>query len=257
MEVRLGCRNNRSKYLSACSNTRGRLLTREELRQRLWSANTFVDFERSLNAAVKRLREALGDSAENARFIETLPRHGYRLIVPVEKSEPETCAAPTSPFLRPNVRHIKWALAMTLAFVLGIASSGRWRERLLDWFHPVQIESLAVLPLSNLSNNPEEDYFTDGMTEALITELGKVPTLRIISRQSVMQYKGTKKTLPQIAQELHVDAVVEGFRCGLVTRCVSRCNSSRPARNVISGQTATSAQLAMSSHFSGVSRKPL
>ncbi len=180
----------------------GEVVTREELRQRLWRSDTFVDFEHGLNTAVKRLREALGDSAENPRYIETLPRHGYRLMVAVEKPEPAIL----------EVSH-RWRniwLAISAVLVAAIAAGVVWQQRLLDRLHPVKIESLAVLPLENLSGNPEEEYFADGMTEALITELGKVHALRVISRQSVMHYKGTNKTVPQIARELQVDAVVEG-----------------------------------------------
>ncbi len=183
----------------------GEVVTREELRQRLWRSDTFVDFEHGLNTAVKRLRELLGDAAENPRYIETLPRHGYRLMVPVEKPEPVGSAISQAPVCWPKI----WLLVSTVV-VAAIVAGVLWRQRLLERFHPFKIESLAVLPLENLSGNPEEEYFADGMTEALITELGKVHALRVISRQSVMQYKGASKTVPQIARELHVDAIVEG-----------------------------------------------
>jgi TolB-like protein/DNA-binding winged helix-turn-helix (wHTH) protein len=208
----------------------GEVVTREELRRRLWAGDPSVDFERSLTAAVKRLREALGDSAVNARFIETLPRHGYRLIVPVEESKPAASAPP--PYRR-SISYTAWALAAVLAIVLGLEVGGV-RQRLVDRFRPVRIESLAVLPLANFSGNHEEDYFVDGMTEALITELGKVPTLRIISRQSVMQYKGTTKTLPQIAKELRVDALVEGsaLRSGDEVRVSVQLVQASPERHL-------------------------
>ncbi len=144
----------------------GELVPREELRQKLWTEDTFVDFEAGLNSAIKRLRDALGDSADKPRFIETLPRRGYRFLAPVEPvSEP-------SPRLR--------------------------------------IESLAVLPLENLTGDPGQDFFVDGMTDALITRLAQISALRVISRTSVMAYKGKNKPLPQIARELNVDAIVEG-----------------------------------------------
>jgi TolB-like protein/Tfp pilus assembly protein PilF len=139
----------------------GEIVTREQLQRRIWPADTFVDFEQGLYNAIKRLREALGDSPEKPRFIETLSRRGYRFI-----GTPAISAGP--------------------------------------------IESLAVLPLENLSGDPAQEYFADGMTEALITNLAKVGALRVISRTSAMRYKKTDKTLPQIAQELNVDAVVEG-----------------------------------------------
>jgi len=139
----------------------GEIVTRDQLQKRIWPADTFVDFEQGLYNAIKRLREALGDSPEKPRFIETLSRRGYRFI-----GIPAITAAP--------------------------------------------IESLAVLPLENLSGDPEQEYFAEGMTEALITSLAKVGALRVISRTSAMRYKRTDKTVPQIARELNVDAVVEG-----------------------------------------------
>jgi TolB-like protein/DNA-binding winged helix-turn-helix (wHTH) protein/Tfp pilus assembly protein PilF len=210
----------------------GQIVTREELRGRLWPADTFVDFDHSLNAAVKRLREALGDSADNPRFVETLPRHGYRLIVPVERLE-STPVVPTLPGRRRLIRYAAWALASALALALALAGSGAWRG-IVGRPQSVRIKALAVLPLHNLSGNPEEDYFVDGMTEALLTELGKVPRLRVVSRQSVMRYKGTRKTAPQIARELEVDALVEGsaLRSGPKVRISTQLILAVPERHL-------------------------
>jgi len=203
----------------------GEVVTREELRQRLWRSDTFVDFEHSLNAAIKRLREVLGDSAAKPRYIETLPHHGYRLMVAVEQPE----AIPGSP----NRRRKVW-LTVSVVVVVAVVAGLLWRQRLLERFRPVKIESLAVLPLENLSGNPNEEYFADGMTEQLITELGKVRALRVISRQSVMQYKGTNKPVPQIARELHVDAVVEGsaMRAGDKVRITAQLIQANPERHL-------------------------
>ncbi len=143
----------------------GEVLTREELCQKLWPSGVFVDFELGLNAAINRLRNVLDDSPEKPRFIETLPRRGYRFIAPVERSV---------------------------------------QKRL------PQIRSLAVLPLENLTGDLAQEYFVDGMTDALITRLAQIGALRVISRTSAMHYKGTHKKLPEIASELNVDAVVEG-----------------------------------------------
>ena len=188
----------------------GELVTREELRRELWPADTFVDFDHSLNAAIKRLRDALDDSAENPRFIETLPRHGYRFI---------PLAAPdalhpklTGLLLRRPGLFFAVATILAVAAVLFAVDTGGLRSKALSRasLQP-QIRSLAVLPLTNISGDAEQEPFADGMTDALITELSRIGSLRVISRTSVMQYKGEKrKPLPQIGRELNVDAVIEG-----------------------------------------------
>src|SRR2546427_8583903 len=137
------------------------IVTREELQQKIWPSDTFVDFDHGINNAIKRLREALGDAAETPRYIETLPRRGYRFIGKIE------CNAP-------------------------------------------RMRSLAVLPLENLSHDPQQEYFAEGLTEALITTLAKIGELRVISRTSAMHYRGVHKPLHEIARELEVDAIVEG-----------------------------------------------
>jgi len=191
----------------------GEVVTREEIQKKLWPADTFVDFEHSLNAAVKRLREALGDSADNPRFVETLPRRGYRFIYPVE-GRPSTALGikGQAGLDGRRIRRRAWLAALgllALAVLLGL-NVGGLRDKLLGRPAPGAITSIAVLPLANLSGDPEQDYFVDGMTETLITELSKIGALKVISRQSVMQFKGTDKPLPEIARELNVDAVVEG-----------------------------------------------
>ena len=202
------------------------LVTREELQQRLWPTDTFVDFDHGVNAAINRLREALGDSAENPRFVETIPRRGYRFVAPVEsptavpgprviptpgpnpESHPRATEAPSRSDGR---RRLAWvAVVVVLALLLATLSLSRVRRLLFPSRGSVQIQSIAVLPLVNLSGDKDQEYFADGMTEALTTDLGKIGALRVISRTSVMQYKGTRKTLPEIAGELNVDALVEG-----------------------------------------------
>ena len=217
----------------------GDLVTREELRRKLWPADTYVNFEDGLNAAVKRLRRALDDSAENPRFVETLPRRGYRFLAPIQvintsESAPIVNEAPAEPEpgagdspevtvqLGPSKQtisnktiafeRIRWPSAwegsgVALLLVLGIFTL--WTLRPKNNPSPV-IRSLAVLPLENLSDDPSQDYFSDGMTDELITELAQISQLRVISRTSVMTYKGARKSLPQIARELNVDAVIEG-----------------------------------------------
>ena len=139
----------------------GQVVTREALRGKLWPSDTFVDFDHSLNKAVNKLREALDDSAESPRFIETLAKRGYRFL-----------------------------------------------EQLHD--RPGHIRSLLVLPLENLSRDPEQEYLADGLTEELITKLAKISALRVLSRTTAMYYKGVRKPLREIAQELQVEGIVEG-----------------------------------------------
>jgi len=188
----------------------GDVVTRDELRRELWPSDTFVDFDHGLNAAVKRLRDALDDSAENPRFIETLPRHGYRFITTGvrEPIQPKRIALPLRRFGLPIV-----AAALLVALVLFALLRGApgGKRILFGSSTPLQVRSLAVLPLTNMSGSPEDDIFADGMTEALITELSRLGSLKVISRTSVMQYKGEKKKpLPQIGCELNADAVMEG-----------------------------------------------
>lgn len=222
----------------------GEVVRREDLRQRIWPADTFVDFDHGLNNAVKRLREALGDSADTPRYVETVPRRGYRFIATVEMirpsgngTEPLKNGAPASaPVLssgafpmglaatlqasrkRPSLQ--TWRLAVVAALVLFLVllivlDVARVREQLLKAVgagreSPHQIQSIAVLPLTNLSGDPAQDYFADGMTDELIEELSQIGALRVIPRISAMRYKKTDKPLPEIARELGVDAVVEG-----------------------------------------------
>jgi TolB-like protein/DNA-binding winged helix-turn-helix (wHTH) protein len=244
----------------------GELITREELRTRLWPDEVFIDFDHSLNAAVNKLREALCDSTNDVRFIETLPKRGYRFIAPVysasvpsQHSTPEV-AAPgiqihagageikpakinesdgsneisssvlsdspakfvppklTPPFpLRSKTfsgnRRLQVSAALALGIVFAVVAMGAmflFSSRSATHNLQSPIRSVAVLPLENLTGDPTQEYFADGMTDALITELAQVRGLKVISRTSVMHYKGARKTLPEIARELSVDAVVEG-----------------------------------------------
>lgn len=194
----------------------GELVTREELRQALWRSDTFVDFEHGLNAAINRLRETLGDDADNPRYIETLPRRGYRFItapVPKVARAPEGVQPEKnqSPLRRRGLPLVTAALIGIGAVLFGLDAGGLRSKLLFRSAAQPQIRSLAVLPLTNLSGDPQQEYFADGMTEELITELSRIGSLKVISRTSVMPYKGEKKKpLPQIGRELNVDAVMEG-----------------------------------------------
>jgi TolB-like protein/DNA-binding winged helix-turn-helix (wHTH) protein/Flp pilus assembly protein TadD len=202
----------------------GELVSREDLRAKIWP-QTIVDFDHGLNKAISKIRDALGDSAENPRFIETVARRGYRFLADVavvQDGPPERAAgdpalqADAGPLARPEAgissrappRALTWRLAgFGLALVLAAALS--WILYTSRNSAPT-IRSLAVLPLGNLSGDTSQDYFADGMTEELITQLGQISALRVISSSSVMRYKGAGKPLAEIARELNVQAVVEG-----------------------------------------------
>jgi len=210
------------QVLSILLQSAGSLVTREELRSQLWSADTFVDFDHSLHNAIARIREALGDSAETPKYIETLPRRGYRFIGAVEevhsplagkesgaRSVAENGTKPHDPTSAPPQRRGKSFLALTTCGILALAAGLTWKY----YSVPAEvhtIRSLAVLPLQNFSGDPGQEYFADGMTEELITELSRIHAIKVISRTSVMEYKGTRKHLPQIARELGVDGILEG-----------------------------------------------
>jgi TolB-like protein/DNA-binding winged helix-turn-helix (wHTH) protein/Flp pilus assembly protein TadD len=210
----------------------GQLITREELQQKLWPADTFVDFEHSINAAMKRLRDALGDSADTPRFIETLPRRGYRFIYPLES------AAPVAPAVVWWRRPELGAVLGVILVIAGLFASnvGGLRDRMLGRPASGEIKAIAVLPLRNISGDPEQDYFAAGMTEMLITELGRIPDLRVLSHQTVLQYVGSKKPLSEIARELKVDAVIEGttLRSSDRARITINFVQAAPERHLIS-----------------------
>jgi TolB-like protein/DNA-binding winged helix-turn-helix (wHTH) protein/Tfp pilus assembly protein PilF len=217
------------KLLETLLERPGEVVAREELRSRIWPNENFGDFDQALNIAIAKLRSALGDSAENPRFIETLPKRGYRFIADV--SIVDLDARPTKPGsalgdlpatgagnnvhdagLGVAPKRLLWptrltiaALALALSFLIFFVWLFRSRGRA-----PTGIRSLAVLPLDNLSADASQNYFADGMTDELITDLAQISALRVISRTSVMVYKGAHKPLLQIARELNVDAVVEG-----------------------------------------------
>jgi TolB-like protein/DNA-binding winged helix-turn-helix (wHTH) protein len=197
------------EILRALVERPGEVVTREELRTRLWATDTFVEFDDNLNHAVNRLRQVLGDSSDDPQFIETLPRYGYRFLVPVEAMRgPELKTAPGHRAATVAVV-VGASLLVALAALLAL-NVGGWRSRLFGHASEPPIQSLAVLPLSNLSGDPQQDYFADGMTDAIITDLAKIRGLKVISRTSVMQFKDVKKPLPEIARALGVDGILEG-----------------------------------------------
>jgi TolB-like protein/DNA-binding winged helix-turn-helix (wHTH) protein/Flp pilus assembly protein TadD len=224
------------KLLEILLERPGEVITREELCSRVWPNESFGDFDQALNIAIGKLRSALGDLAENPQLIETLPKRGYRFIADVSVVDADTRPngpVPTHGDSRgpgrnaesgPRVQDAGLPLApvatnrrlwstrraiVALALVLSLSILSVWLFRSRPPA-PTGIRSLAVLPLDNLSGDASQNYFADGMTDELITDLAQISALRVISRTSVMAYKGARKPLPQIARELNVDAVVEG-----------------------------------------------
>jgi len=207
------------QVLAMLLERRGDVVSREELQQALWPANTFVDFDHGLNKAINKIREALGDSAEAPRFIETVAKRGYRFLADVRVADGRgaeqaavavvdlaaTASAPAP--RRTPIGARTWAIAAAVVVLLGALAA--WRFHAPTSSKP-PIRSLAVLPLESLSTDASQDYFADGMTDELISHLGQISALRVISRTSMMGYKHTRKPVPAIARELAVDAIVEG-----------------------------------------------
>lgn len=224
--IRIKLEDQPFEVLEALLERPGEVVTRGELQARIWPDGTFVDFDKSLTKAINKVRTALGDSADNPRFIETLSRRGYRFIAPVSVAagvapglapgpSPDAAATvPAEPAQRAPRR--SWRLvavaagAVILATVLVALNVGGLRDRMLAVLGLNRIESIVVLPLENLSGDPEQEYFADGLTDELITDLGKLSSVRVISRTSAMHYKKLRMALPEIARELDVDAALEG-----------------------------------------------
>lgn len=220
----------------------GTLVTRDELRHRLWKPGTFVEFDHSLNTAMMRLREVLGDPSDNPMFIETVPRKGYRFIAPVHEAEteqpkqgqvqlpltifdsageieanlpvvfPKSEATNVLPIRETRPVSLTGAIAIGLVVVLFVVAPLFLFRRSLGFVAPdsQQITSIAVLPMENLSGDSSQDYFADGMTDELIASLARISSLRVVSRTTAMDYKGSHESLEKIAHDLHVDAIVEG-----------------------------------------------
>ncbi len=249
--IRLKLAGQTFQVLKALLEHPSELVTREELRQLLWPANTSVDYDLALKKAINRLRDVLSDSADSPRYIETVPRRGYRFIgsiIPANRADhapleplqsvaqPPVELQPIPPFgnsaatvsisdhlqtlpqshpILTRATASRWTIAATLA-VIGITAVffsfnvQNVRGRIFAESRASDIRSVAVLPLVNLSSDPAQEYFSAGMTDELITELAKFGNLRVISHTSVERYKQAKTSLPEIARELGVDAVVEG-----------------------------------------------
>jgi TolB-like protein/Flp pilus assembly protein TadD len=197
---------------------KGQLVTREDIVGKLWGKDVFVDVDQSINAAVRKIRFALKDNPAQPRYLETVVGKGYRFIGDMEVVG-SPCALPErvrQPDVRESVmarsswtfrRTLTW-FALLLTLCAGAVLVRSWKRR--SFVSQPTIHSLAVLPFVNLSGDSSQDYLADGMTDELITDVAQIGALRVISETSVMQYKHSPKSLPQIARELRVDAVVEG-----------------------------------------------
>jgi len=260
----------------------GQVVTRDEIVGRLWEREVFVDTEHGINTAIRKIRQTLGDNSDLPQFVQTIAGSGYRFIATVTAVEPEV-AKPTEPSDVPTgpppalpevpaaaaippaakPRYRLWMVGALLASVLAIISiltlgPHPLAARFLHRDSRAAIRSLAVLPLNNLSGDPSQEYFADGMTDELITELARIPSLRVVSRTSVMADKGSRRPLPEIARQLNVDAIVEGsiVRSGNRIRITAQLIDARtdrhlwaqsfegPASDVLSLQDSVAEQIA-------------
>jgi TolB-like protein/DNA-binding winged helix-turn-helix (wHTH) protein len=214
----------------------GEVVTREELQRQLWPRETFTDFDHGLNKAIAKLRDALNDPKADSRLIETLPRRGYRFTVDVNWIGPRN-GLPVPEAVAPDrPAPIRYWLAGGLVLAL-LLTTALWlnRRTIAGWFNPRPvIQSIAVLPLVNLSNDPEQEYFADGMTEQLITDLSYAKPLRVVSRASTIGFKNSHLSVPQIAEQLQVDAVIEGtvLRSDNTVRITIRLTAAKPERQL-------------------------
>src|SRR5262245_46501421 len=228
--VRIKLQDRPFKILSVLLGKPGKVITREELRNELWPAGTFVDFDHGINSAVNRLRDALCDSADNPRFIETVGRRGYRFIAPVTPASgqelptqihgavagtdqtavalqpaaatPDHVPSQDGPKREHREHSIRWIPVVSAAAVLlaAVLIFKFWPHKSEPVAGQGEIRSIAVLPLRNLSGDPQQEYLSDGLTEAVTTLLAQIAELRVISGTTAMRYKHAEKTAPEIAK---------------------------------------------------------
>lgn len=209
-----------ARILTILARRTGEVVTRQELTQQVWGSETFVDYEQGLNFAIRQIRTVLDDDANDPKFLETIPKRGYRFIGaldhPVNESPPSGESVPLArvhpyePTAQKGLRRYGIAL-LAVAVIAAMVGLGVYRlRRSTGSASADHLKSVAVLPLTNLSNDSDQEFFSDGVTDELITELAKLPNLRVISHTSVQRYKGTKLSMREIAQELHADEVLEG-----------------------------------------------
>lgn len=240
------------EILRALMERPGQVVTREELRHRLWSNGAYVDFDRSLNKAIVKLRDALGDDADSPRYIETLPRHGYRFIpLPHLHEVTSSTTTMTAPVRRP--RSSALALIAGLAVVVLLAGVyAFWRAHSGASVTSVRVEapsqsglpanvaptrvvvfsppphSIAVLPFVNISGDKEQDYFSDGLSEELLNDLSRINELQVAARASSFSFKGKDTDIDTIARKLNVGAVLEGSvrRSGHTVRITAQLDNA-------------------------------
>jgi TolB-like protein/DNA-binding winged helix-turn-helix (wHTH) protein/Tfp pilus assembly protein PilF len=229
---KIGLRPQAAKVLILLATRTGQLVTREDLKDQIWGSDTFVDFEHGLNLCIRQIRAALDDDANTPRYIETLPRRGYRFIAPVKsdghaqgftvtipsgsevaQAERESTVVAKQKIAAWRTRHGLWLSAACLVVLVLSAGTYILRAPFRPRARPPAGKVMfAVLPFENLSGDPAQEYFSDGLTEEMISRLGQMDPQRlgVIARTSAIQYKGTKKGIDQIGRELGVDYVLEG-----------------------------------------------
>jgi TolB-like protein/DNA-binding winged helix-turn-helix (wHTH) protein/Tfp pilus assembly protein PilF len=198
------------RVLALLVDRAGQVVTREEFRQKVWPTDVYVGFDQGLNNAIKKVRDALGDSADSPRFIETIDRHGYRFLAPVSVVP----GRPSEPRFHFGLRTLRNTALIGLSTASLIAALAYWAWQGSGMHAGASNEKviLAVLPLDNLSRDPDQEFFSDGLTEEMITQLGKLnpERLTVIARGSVAKYKGSRLAADQIGKELHADYLVQG-----------------------------------------------
>jgi len=217
---------------------KGELVSREQIIDKLWGKDVFVDVDSSINSAVRKIRTVLGDDPAQPHYLETVVGKGYRFIGEVEvvglPPEPPADPAKTAPAAPGNRigRALTAGAAVLVVLALAAWLGIRWRQGVASASGP--IHSIAVLPLANLSGDPGQEYFADGMTDELTTDLAKIGALRVISRTSAMRYRNAHEPVQQIAQELKVDAVIEGSiaRSGNQVRITAQLIDARSDRHL-------------------------
>src|SRR6266702_3556200 len=188
----------------------GQVVTREELRQNIWPTDVYVAFDQGLNNAIKKVRDALGDSADNPRFIETVARHGYRFLAPVSLVQAASATLPSG-FTFSKIRSTA-LIGLAVIFMLVPLAYWAWHRPPVPARPSSEKAILAVLPFDNLSRDPDQEFFSDGLTEEMIAQLGRLSPerLSVVARGSVAKYKGSSAAISKIGEELHADYLLQG-----------------------------------------------